>query len=361
KAAKGDREVGLQAARNAFYKGDIAVAISDYHSQNGGWITMKDMADFNVTIEPPIKVERQGVTLYTCGPWCQGFSLAQMWAFIRDINLKELRHNSAEYIHILTEIIKLVLVDREVYLGDPEFVEIPTAELLSGNYASSRTSLITNDYIIPEEILWKGPRETIETSIISQDTSYMCAIDSNGLSASITPSDGSANTPVTPGWGINPSSRGSQSWAENGHPSCVAPWKRPRLTPNPAIAILKNGSVMPFGTPGADVQTQAMLQVLLNISEFQIPPQKAVELPRFASYDAPDSFEPHTAFRNLLKVENDIDEITVRLLREKGHVVETWPSQNWKAGAVCAIIDEPRKRLLRGAADPRRPCLAMGR
>ena len=287
--------------------------------------------------------------------------MAQMWSFLKDKDFTTMSHNSAEYIHTLTEIIKLVFADRELYVGDPEFVNVPAEKLLSSEYAKTRLNLIKDDETLRGIDLWNGKEGILDEEFISQDTSYVCVIDSDGLVASITPSDGSANSPAIPGWGITPSSRGSQSWAVKGHPSCVAPWKRPRLTPNPAIAVLPDTSIMPFGTPGADVQCQAMLQVLLNITEFGYSPQAAVEAPRFASYNAPDSFEPHTALPNVLKLEESIPEATQDKLKIKGHIIEKWPDQIWKAGAVCAIIKKPNRNILLGAADPRRPCLALGR
>ena len=359
-ASTGTRANKIDAARQAFYRGDIAHALAKFHKENGGWITQTDLEHFRVTIEPAIEVTRKGATLFTCGPWCQGVSLAQMWHLLKSSDLKDLEHNSADYIHIITEVIKLALSDREHYLGDPEFVDVPLKKLLSNDYGEERYSMIKEKSVLSEEYLWGDDATFGETSKFSLDTSYMCAVDKDGLVASITPSDGSANTPVLPGWGINPSSRGSQSWAIRNHPSSVFPWKRPRLTPNPAIAVLRDNSVMPFGTPGADVQTQAMLQVLLNIVDFNIPLQEAVELPRFASYDAPDSFEPHQYQRRLLKIEEDVNNRVKETLVDYGHLVESWPRHTWKAGAVCAILDQSNPRLLSGAADPRRPCLALG-
>ena len=359
-SARGSRDEKIDAARKAFYKGDIASAISHFHNKNGGWITQEDLANFRVTLEPPIEVTRYGTKLFTCGSWCQGVSLAEMWSLLRNTKLADLGHNSADYIHIVTEVIKVALADREHYVGDPDFVDVPLKKLLSGKYAKDRLSLIQKNSTLPNSSLWGDESSSDKSDSFSQDTSYMCAVDKNGLVASITPSDGSANTPVLPGWGINPSSRGSQSWAVRDHPSSVAPWKRPRLTPNPAIVVFEDGGVMPFGTPGADVQTQAMLQVLLNIVDFNRPLQEAVELPRFASYDAPDSFEPHSYQRKLIKIEKGVEPDVKKTLTDYGHKVEDWPSYTWKAGAVCAILDQASPRLLSGAADPRRPCLALG-
>lgn len=361
KAAKSNRISGLKAARNAFYRGDIAKAIVDFNQENDGWLSLADMSEFRVGVEPPITVKHRGVTLHTCGPWCQGPSLAQMWSFLDGIELKDLGHNSTEYIHLLTEIMKIVFADREIYFGDPEFVDVPLDRLLSVEYATTRKSLIQKSNVLCGAELWNGISDAPSQQSLSQDTSYTCAVDSSGLAISITPSDGSASSPVIPGWGIIASPRGSQSWAKTGHPSSVAPWKRPRLTPNPAIAETEAGSIMPFGTPGADVQCQAMLQVLLNITEFGMSPQQAVEQPRFATYSFPESFEPHTALPDVLRIESRIPIHTREGLCQKGHNIQDWPDFIWKAGAVCVVLYEPNKPLFSGGADPRRPCMALGR
>src|SRR5204862_3895155 len=161
----------------------------------------------------------------------------------------------------------------------------------------------------PGEIAGHGARRVIaptshRASAGAHDTSYVSVIDKEGNVFSATPSDPSYDTPVIPGTGLCPSSRGSQSWADPAHPSSVAPGKRPRLTPSPALAILPDGSPMPIGTPGGDVQAQAMLQVLLNMTAFGMNPQQAVEAPRFATYSFPDSFEPHSYSPGVLYVEN---------------------------------------------------------
>ena len=360
-ASGAGRRGGLKAARGAFYRGDIARSIVRFNQDNGGWISAADLADFRVGIEPPVTVRHRGTTLHTCGAWCQGPSLAQMWSFLDGIDVAGLGHNSPDYIHLLTEIIKLVFADRELHIGDPDFVSVPLDRLLSRDHARQCLALIKPDRILRGADLWGGGADAAPDQAVGQDTSYTCAIDSEGLVVSITPSDGTASTPVIPGWGLVASPRGSQSWAVPGHPSSVAPWKRPRLTPNPAIAETGDGRIMPFGTPGADVQCQAMLQVLLNVTAFGMAPQEAVEAPRFASYSYPESFEPHHALPDVLRLEGRIDAATGAALREKGHDVQNWPDLVWKAGAVCAIVADSDKPLLSGAADPRRPCLALGR
>ena len=159
------------------------------------------------------------------------------------------------------------------------------------------------------------------------DTSHCCVVDKHGNVFAATPSDGSYNAPVIPELGIIPSPRGSQNWGDPTHPSGVAPGKRPRLTPSPAIAIRPGKTKMPFGTPGGDVQTQAMLQVFLNIHMFGMEVQEAVEAPRVASYSYPSSFEPHAYHPGLLNMESRIDKGTGEALARLGWI--TAPAPCW--------------------------------
>jgi gamma-glutamyltranspeptidase/glutathione hydrolase len=139
----------------------------------------------------------------------------------------------------------------------------------------------------------------------------------------------------------------------------VAPGKRPRLTPNPAILVTDKGGVMPFGTPGGDVQIQAMLQVLLNVMHFGMDPQSAIEAPRVASYSFPSSFAPFEYFPGRLAVEGRIDKSTRDELTARGHHVQDWPDWTWLAGSVEAILTGPETRMMGAAADPRRPAYAI--
>ena len=185
-------------------------------------------------------------------------------------------------------------------------------------------------------------------------------VDRDGNIFSATPSDVSWDAPVIPGTGFCPSSRGMQSWASPGHASCVAPGKRPRLTPNPALAIKRDEWAMPFGTPGGDTQCQAMLQVLVNMAEFDMPIQEAIEAPRFMTHSQPDSFEPHAAYPGRLTVEGRIDVATTDALAGLGHDVERIADMTYKTAGVCAITQDLKSGILEGGADPRRMSRAMG-
>ena len=185
-------------------------------------------------------------------------------------------------------------------------------------------------------------------------------IDRHGNAFSATPSDGSDKTPIIPGVGILCSGRGTQSWADPSHPSSVAPGKRPRLTPNPALALKNGHAYMPFGTPGGDVQIQAMIQVFLNINVFGMAVQDAVEAPRFASYSYPGSFEPHAYFPGRLYLESRIDKTTGDALAAMGHKIYWWDDMTWLAGSVCTIVNDFKQGVLHGGADPRRPAYVLG-
>jgi len=369
-AAANGRAAGLKAARDAFYRGDVARAIVAYHEANGGLMTDQDMAEFRVAVEPPVKARFAGADVYTCGPWCQGPVLLQMLGVLEGIDLKAMGHNSLDYAHTVVEAIKLAFADRERYYGDPRFVNVPIKALLSDDYMRRRREMLRLDRAWPEmppcgEIAGfahrPGPVPTaLSAAAGARDTSYVCVVDNDGNVLSATPSDPSFDTPVIPGTGLCPSSRGSQSWADPSHASSVAPGKRPRLTPSPALVILPDGSPMPFGTPGGDVQAQAMLQVFLNITVFDMNPQQAVEAARFASYSFPDSFEPHSFSPGLLHVENRVPQSVRDGLAVRGHKVSDWPDFVWRAGAVCVLRADQTSGVISAGADPRRPSYAVG-
>ena len=364
------RAAALTAARDAFYKGDIARKIASYHRDHGGWVTMDDLAEYDVRFEPTVRTEFQGVEVHACGPWSQGPVLPQALNLLAGYDLKSMGHNSPAYIHHIAEALKLAFADRHRYYGDPQFVDVPISVLLSRDYAAARRKLIRDAEAWPEmppagevpgyprarPLPEPAPGEPAPLA----DTSYACVIDRDGNAFSATPSDGSSATPVIPGTGLCPSSRGSQSGTDPAHPAALAPGKRPRLTPNPVLAFRNGRLFMPFGSPGNDIQPQAMLQFFLNVVVWRMGPQAAVEAPRFATYSFPSSSEPHAYHAGRLNLESRIDGSTIDALAALGHKVAPWSALEWRAGAVCAIVVNPETALLEGGADPRRPCYALG-
>ncbi|MBI4203827.1 MAG: gamma-glutamyltransferase family protein [Betaproteobacteria bacterium] len=371
-ARRKGRKAGLKAGRDAFYMGDIARAVTKFIEKEGGLMRYEDFAGFKVNFEPTVRTRFEGIELHACGPWSQGPVLPMALNMLKGYDLKAMGHNSADYIHVVTEALKLAFSDRHHHFGDPKFIKVPIAGLMSDKYAAWRRSLIS------AEKAWAGMPPAGDPKTFSEvanrwmpepqsadapgpgDTSYVCVIDKDGNAFSCTPSDGSDKTPIIPGAGILCSGRGTQSWADPTHPCSVAPGKRPRLTPNPALAF-RNGRVyMPLGTPGGDVQPQAMLQVFLNINVFGMAPQDAIEAPRFANYSYPGSFEPHPYFPGRLYLESRIDDAVGDELESRGHKVYWWDESTWLAGAVCAIVADHKNGVLHGGADPRRPAYVLG-
>jgi len=363
-ASKG-RVAALEAARAAFYTGDIARAVTAYHEQNGGLMRMSDLAEYRSGVEPAVATPFGEWTMHTCGAWCQGPVLGQMLRLVEAAKITAHPHNSFEYVHGLTEVMKLAFSDRHSYYGDPRFIDVPLARLLSVDYAAERAGAIRPDRAspgMPPPGLGAASMEPRRAGPTTShlDTSYLCVVDSKGNVFSATPSDVSNSTPVIPGTGICVSSRGSQSWGTPGLPSSVAPGKRPRLTPSPALAIGRDGTMLPLGTPGGDVQAQAMLQTFLNRAAYGMDPQQAIEAPRFATMSFPDSFEPHAYNPGRLMLEGRLSKDLGARLAAAGHEVQWWPEWTWKAGGICMIDASPATGMKRAGADPRRSSYALG-
>jgi gamma-glutamyltranspeptidase/glutathione hydrolase len=373
RARRRGRVRAIRAARDVFYKGEIAQRIALFHRQEGGLLDVEDLAGFHAEVAPALKGGFRDCEVATCGFWCQGPVLLQMLNLIEPVDFAALGHNSPHALHLLVEAMKLAFADREAHYGDPQHVKVPAEALLSKGYASVRRALIREDRAWPEmppagdpgamSAVRNGangsPAPAGAPGSGSLDTAYVCVVDEWGNGFSATPSDPSVDSPVVPGVGCVVSPRGSQGWLTPGHASEVAPGKRPRLTPAPAMAFRDGRLFMPFGTPGGDVQQQAMLQVFLNITAFGMPPQQAVEAPRVATRSFPDSFWPHADYPGQLDVEASIPAATRAALAALGHVIAEQPERDWRSGAVCAIVIRPDGTLMAGA-DPRRGAHAVG-
>ena len=369
------RENAIQSARDFFYKGDIAQEMVRFCQDQGGLLTMEDLAEFRVKLEPPAVGDYKGIEVYTCGPWCQGPVTIETLHLLEDFNLKAMGHNSPAYLHTLIEALKLAFADRHAYYGDPDFIDVPMEGLLSKAYAEQRRNAIDESRAngrMPEPgDPWHyqgggGNRPAISApepvaGRIEGDTSYVCTVDRWGNAFSATPSDGFAGAPVAKGLGFMISARGSQTWLDPDHPCALEPGKRPRLTPNPALA-LRDGKVwMPFGTPGGDVQCQSMVQLFLNVAEFGMDVQQAIEAPRVSSWSFPNSFWPHVYRPGMVGVEGRIDSHTVAELERMGHRVDIWEDWTLRQGCVCAIQVDQQSGAKSGGADPRRDGYALGR
>ncbi len=372
RGARGDRDQKLRAAHDFFYRGPLARAIADYHAQNDGFVTADDLAGFAVPVENSIAIDYRGFEVHSCDVWCQGITLLEALQILDGYDLGKLGHNTPAYVHTVAEALNLALADREAYVGDPKFVQVPTAALLSAAYAARQRARIDPRRAFgtmpepgnPEHKAGAGSHERVYAAArgktgMAPDTIYASAMDRQGNAYSATLSDTTYDSPVIPGTGLVISSRGQQSRLAAGHPAQVAPGKRPRLTPSPALALKDGKPFMCFGTPGGDVQSQAMLQVFLNVTQFGMQVQQAVEAQRFSSASFPNSFAPHDYFPGRLCIEEDMPNGVIEEMRSRGHDVEVLPRLPAKHGAVCAVMRDPQTGLKHAGADPRREAYAL--
>ncbi|MEE8045434.1 MAG: gamma-glutamyltransferase family protein [Dehalococcoidia bacterium] len=368
------RERAIRAARDFFYKDEIAEEIVSFVQDGGGFLSMSDMEDFSVGHEPPETGRFNEYEVYTNGPWSQGPAFAEALQLLAADDLKRLGHNTADYVHLVAESLKLSFSDRDAYYGDPDFVDVPLRGLLSDDYTRVRRRDIDpdrawsampeagdpwqfEDRTQPAEYAYEPPPPVDGNS--EPDTSYACVVDRWGNMFSATPSDG-ANA-VVPSLGFTPSTRGSQSWLDPRHPSVIAPWKRPRLTPNALLAFKDDKPWMVFGTPGGDAQIQAALQYFLNVAVFDMTPQQAVEAPRFLIWSFPDSFWPHVYTPGRMELERRFDAETGAELERRGHKIEWLSLYGGRADNVCGIAINQAAGTLAAGADLRGEAYAIVR
>jgi gamma-glutamyltranspeptidase/glutathione hydrolase len=357
------RAAGIEAARDEFYKGDIGKEIAAFNQAEGGFVSEEDLAGFHSEIEEPVRTTYNGIEVLACGPWCQGPVIPQTLNILSGYDLASLGHNTVDYIHLVTEAMNLAFSDREHYYGDPNFVHVPMDQLLSMDYATERRAMINLSRAFGEMPPPGGAgrlHAAAGLSPVQPDTSYVCAIDEDGNAFSATPSDGIGSTPIIPGLGLVCSGRGSQSRVDPDHPASIEPGKRPRLTPNPAMAFRDGKLFMPFGTPGGDMQPQSMLQTFLNVVVFGMDVQQAIEAPRFGTFSFPDSFYPHAYHPGRLNLEARIPRAIGEELAARGHDIEWWPEWTRVAGNVCAIRVNHETESLEAGADARAEAYAAG-
>jgi gamma-glutamyltranspeptidase / glutathione hydrolase len=365
------RAQAIMAARDSMYLGDIAGEIAAFMREAGGAITEDDLRDQRVRIEKPAQASYRGVDVYACGPWSQGPLVPMTLNILEGYDVASLGPGSLEFLHRYVEAFKLAAADREGFFGDPEQVDVPMEGMLRKEYAEVRRELIEDERAHPElpppGDPWpfegrSGPagyRPRVAEGVGAPDTSFACAMDAEGNAFAATPSDPGLGAPLVRGLGMIVSTRGAQLWTTPGHPSAIAPGKRPRLTPNPALLMKDGRALMPFGCPGEDAQCQAMVQVVCNIVDFGMNTQAAIEAPRVISRSFPWTFHPHAYEPGVLTVEGRISPNVREGLAGRGHVIRTLPDFSPAAAGVCAV-----RRLdsgtLEGGADPRRESYVAG-
>lgn len=360
-ALAGGRAAALDRARDAFYRGEIARAIVAFSQREGGLLALEDLASFRARVELPLTVNYQGYDVYKVGPWSQGPVFLQQLRLLEGFDLRSLEHNSPAYIHLLIEVAKLAFADREAYYADPEFVSVPLEPLLSERYARVRRELLWEEDRASWELRPGDPENyeplkplswTPEARVSGPGTVHVDAADREGNLVSATPSGAwLAHSPVVEGLGFPLGTRLQTFYLDPAHPNALQPGKRPRTTLSPSLVLKDGQPFLVFGTAGGDKQDQWTLQFFLNVIDFGMGIQEAIEAPRFSSEHFPSFFYPHDRRPGTIVVEGRIPDAVRRALQEKGHLIHLVP--DWSEGFVLAIQRDGEKGILLGGADPR--------
>ncbi len=368
-AAPRGRRAALKAARDYFYKGVIARRISEFCEANGGLLRAGDFATFNAKVEEPAHSSYRGYDVYKTGFFAQGPVMLEALNLLEGYDLKAMKHNSADYIHTLTEAMKLGFADRDRYYGDPDFVRVPGRELLSKEYAAVRRTLIDQKQAslehrpgdpINKKPLINGvpnPALTGQSSVPeaerANDTTCVNVIDKNGNLFSATPSGAWLPAVVAGDTGVLLGQRMQSFLLEEGHPNVLQPGKRPRVTLTPTLVLKDGNPFMVLSTPGGDNQDQTLIQVLLNIVEFGMSVQEAVEAPRFQTLHLVSSFDDHRFNPGMLNLEDRISKDVRENLSARGHKVEMQAAfGNPSAPTIIRFYKDTG--VIEAAADPRR-------
>src|SRR5881296_2725470 len=370
---RGHRAAGIAAARARFYRGDIASAIGAFSERLGGLLRASDLAGYRARLEPPLRTAFAGREVLGQSAWTQGPVLMQALGMLATFDLRGLGHNSARYIHVVSEALKLAFADRERYYGDREDALASIGDLLAPAYLKERAALIRSDRAAAEAPAPGDPRHlggapgstgataairtTGVSSAAADGTTHIAAIDREGNMICLTPSGGVfRKSAFAPELGCTLSTRSEMFVLEDGHPNALVPGKRPRTTLINYLICENGAPVMTVGCPGGDDQAQADLQIVLNLVVFGMNPQQAVEAPRFATQTLVNSFYPRVYKPGQLNVEAAISESTRAELRALGHTVTEIGACG--VGAVVTRRD-PETGVLSAGADPRRPTYAL--
>ncbi|HTX34694.1 MAG TPA: gamma-glutamyltransferase [Bryobacteraceae bacterium] len=373
-AAPQGRLAGLKAARDRFYKGDIAQEMARFSEANGGLFRYEDFASYTAKLEEPVSIDYRGYTVYKNASASQGPAELIALNLLEGYDLKKMGLNSADYIHTSAEAMKLAMADRDTYLGDMDFIKIPYAALLSKQYAAERRKLIdpakaslefrpgdVTGFAGPGFPSFDRPRDvtTHGNADHAGDTSYIAVVDRARNMISFTPSLHSAfGTKVVMGsLGFIFNCRGDYYSLVEGHANALAPGKRPRSTLQGTLVMKDGQPFMITGSPGADDQCMRTMQTLLNVVDFGMNVQQAIEAPRWSTRSFPASPFPHTMYPGDLSLEGRIAEAVRDELIRRGHKVAM--KGPWSMNESAAIMVEAATGTLSAGADPRTSALAL--
>jgi len=379
-SAGGDRVAQIERARKSWSHGFIAEAIDRFcrtqeimdtsGERHRGVLTADDMARWTPHIEAPLTYDYGRYTVCKTGPWGQGPVTLQQLALLKGFDFNGLDPTGPDFIHLIVECAKLAFADREAFYGDPDFVKVPMATLLSDAYNSVRRKLVTDKASLelrPGSIEGFGAvvklrRETVPLAAgageptvgrlgaTRGDTVHFDIVDQSGNMVSSTPSGGwLQSSPVIPELGFCLGTRAQMFWLEDGHPAALAPGKRPRTTLSPTLALRDGEPYLGWGSPGGDGQDQWITQFFMRHVHAGMNLQESIDAPAWHSEHFPSSFWPRTARPGVLVVEGRVPKKTIVELERRGHIVEVGP--DWSEGRLTAASREGWRR--RAAANPR--------
>jgi gamma-glutamyltranspeptidase/glutathione hydrolase len=373
-ASAGGRRAALLAARDRFYKGDIARTMAEFSEAQGALFRYEDFASYSVEVEEPVTLNYRGYDVYKNPSANQGPTELFALNILEGYDLKKMGHNSAEYIHTTAEAVKLAMGDREKFLGDWKFIKIPYEGLLSKEYGAARRALIdptkasmelrpgdpskfmktTESFDYPWSVTYGEPNH-------EGDTSYIAVVDKDRNMVSFEPSLHSVwgSGVVMADLGIIFNCRGDYFTLERGKPYTLEPGKRPRSTLQSTLVMKDGQPFMITGSPGGDDQVMRTIQTLLNVVDFGMNVQEAIEAPRWSSRAFPASSGRFTMVPGDLSVESRIPAAVQEALKAKGHRLGV--SRPWSLGSNAAIIVDTKAGVLKAGADPRTDAYAQAR
>jgi gamma-glutamyltranspeptidase/glutathione hydrolase len=378
-ASGGTRSDGIWAARNAFYKGEPAKAVDKVYTENGGLMRYEDFANYQGDWEKPLHTTYRGYDIYAGQGSSQTPRIILFLNMLENFDLQSLGYNTPEYIHLISQVIDLGMIDCHKYIGDPDFADTPV-QLWSKEYAQERIKLIDMEKAFEEPPPWGDPRqmkniaddapksfvmkgspELAMATNLKDDTTSLNVMDAEGNIFSMTESDGHMSEPMIPGWGFGIATRGSQFNLDPTLANVIAPNKRPRNTNGPWLVMKDGKPFMGISTPGGDQQEQGLLQVFLNVVEWGMNPQQALDQPRFGSenYIATGT-DSGVVSPGALCYETRIPEETIAKLKEMGHIMQSWGLWSWVACNPTITYRDPETGIMRAASDVRREGSALG-
>jgi gamma-glutamyltranspeptidase/glutathione hydrolase len=364
KSTAGSREKKIRAARDRFYKGDIADELNSYYISSGGFLRKTDLESHETLLEKPVSVNYRGYVVNKCNTWTQGPVLLQSLRLLEKFDLKSMGYLSPDYIHVTVEAMKLAFADRDKYYGDPAFADVPLKELLSDQYTDIRSPLID----IEEASTQIRPGDPYKMKAYSgpgqywpgeHGTTTCVVVDKWGNVVAATPSS-NPEYGICESLGIAHNTRLSSLNIQKGHPNALQPGKRPRITLTPTIVLKDGQPIIAMSVAGQDMQDQTALQLFLDIVEFDMMPKEAMAGPRFRTYHLEHSFNPSanpkTRFISIDQLDiNKTNQSTTENLKKRGHKVKVVE----KVIAYPAIIYLDRQSgISYAAADPERKLCA---